>query len=68
MRKNRLEYIERTGVNAFRKPIAVICVETGKSYLSMRTAAKAVGVTHRTVSYVCSGIDYTAGGDHWRLA
>ena len=67
-RQLALAYIARTGDKEFRSPIPVICIETGIRYSSMREAGKAAGVNHRNISYVCSGVDVTAGGYHWKYA
>ena len=67
-RELALEYIARTGDNEFRKPIPVICIETGTEYSSMSKAGRAVGVDHRCIGHVCSGIAVSAGGYHWKFA
>ena len=66
---NRVKaYYARTGEKPARKAIPVICIETGEVYSSMTKAEQATGIDHRSISYVCNGIKYTAGGLHWRFA
>lgn len=45
---------------------AVICIETGKVFLSMTEAAKSVNVDISAVYHCLKGINNTAGGKHWR--
>lgn len=47
---------------------AVICVETGTLYSSLREAAKAIGVTQGAISNSVRGITKTSGGYHWKYA
>lgn len=48
--------------------IAVICVETGQTYSSMKEAAEAVGVKASGISLCCKGTRKICGGYHWRYA
>lgn len=47
---------------------AVVCVETGKVYPNMKTAAADIGVVPSAISGVIRGVNITAGGYHWRYA
>ena len=47
---------------------AVICVETGKVYPNMKTAAADIGIVPSAISGVIRGVNITAGGYHWRYA
>ncbi len=49
-------------------PDAVICVETGERFESIRKAAKAVGIPNTSISCVLKGKMITAGGYHWQYA
>ena len=49
-------------------PDAVICVETGERFESIRKAAKAMGVLNTSISGVLKGKMITAGGYHWKYA
>ena len=44
----------------------VMCVETGKVYPNMKTAAADVVISPSAISLVLRGITLTAGGYHWR--
>lgn len=44
----------------------VMCVETGKVYPNMKTAAADIGIDPSAISGVIRGINITAGGYHWR--
>ena len=59
------DYYARTGTSPCKPAIPVRCIETGKVYSSLTQAEKATGINHRSISYVCNGIKYTAGGLHW---
>lgn len=45
---------------------AVVCLETGKTYTTMRAAAEDTGVNARSISMVCRGVRNYAGGLKWR--
>lgn len=47
----------------FRKPI--ICLDTGKIFNSVKSAAASVGVTHSCISMALNGKMKTAGGYRW---
>ena len=47
---------------------AVVCVETGKVYPNMKTAAADIGIVPSAISGVIRGVNITAGGYHWRYA
>lgn len=49
-------------------PDAVICVETGERFESIRQAAKITGVAVTSISRVLKGTLVTAGGFHWKYA
>lgn len=49
-----------------RKP--VICVETGKRYVSMVDAGKQLGISYKHMSDCCKGKRKTTGGYHWKYA
>lgn len=49
-------------------PDAVICVETGERFESIRQAAKITGVAATSISRVLKGTLVTAGGFHWKYA
>lgn len=49
-------------------PDAVICVETGERFESIRKAAKATGISNTSISGVLKGKMLTAGGYHWQYA
>ena len=50
-------------------PKQVLCVETGKTYDSINSAARAIGLNKKIISNCCRGVDHyhTAGGYHWRF-
>lgn len=50
------------------KSRAVVCVETGIVYKSMKSAAEALGINRGSISNVCLGKAKTAGGYHWQFA
>lgn len=62
------DYYARTGISPHKPAIPVKCIETGEVYSSMTKAEKATGVNQRSISYVCNGIKYSAGGLHWKFA
>ena len=43
----------------------VLCIETGKVYLSTYEAERKTGVHQTNISHVCLGKRKTAGGYHW---
>ena len=47
----------------FQKPI--ICIETGETFESVKSAAIKAGVNHSSISQVLNGKTKTAGGYHW---
>lgn len=47
---------------------AVICIETGKRYETLRAASQDTGINYSCISAVARGHGYTAGGYHWKLA
>ena len=47
---------------------AVVCIETGKVYPNMKTAAADIGIVPSAISGVIRGANITAGGYHWRYA
>ena len=61
-------YYKRTGKIPHREAIPVMCIETGVKYPSMMAAERATGVNQRSISYVCNGLKYSAGGYHWKFA
>lgn len=50
-----------------RREKAVICLESGKEYPSIRKAAKAINRSASAVSSCCHKINQTAGGQHFRF-
>lgn len=44
---------------------AVLCVETGEIFESIREAQRKTGINHGNISAVCIGHRKTAGGYHW---
>jgi hypothetical protein len=48
--------------------IAVVCIETGKVFLSQIEAGKTIDVSHRHISDCCKNKRNTCGGYHWRYA
>lgn len=51
-----------------KKNTAVICIETGKRYETLRAASQDTGINYSCISAVARGHGYTAGGYHWKLA
>lgn len=49
-----------------KKSKQVLCVETGKTYPSLRQAERELGISHNNISAVCLGKYKTCGGFHWR--
>lgn len=49
-----------------RKKVAVLCVETNKTYDGLRVAERETNVAHSEISACCKGIRKSAGGYHWR--
>lgn len=45
---------------------AVLCVETGKQYVSMKEAARQTGTCAKSIEKVLHGQRKTAGGFHWQ--
>jgi hypothetical protein len=45
---------------------AVICIETGEIFTSVKEAADSIGTTRVNVSRCVNGQNKTAGGFHWR--
>ena len=62
------DYYAHAGIPPHRPAIPVKCIETGEVYSSMTKAEQATGIDHRSISYVCNGLKYSAGGLHWRFA
>lgn len=55
--------------SAAEQPVAIICVETGKSYESYADAAKDVGLSKGDgIARCCKLLQDTAGGYHWRYS
>lgn len=48
-----------------RRATAVICIETGEVYRSMKVAEEATGADHSGISRVCRKKRITAGRLHW---
>ena len=46
----------------------VFCVETGKTYNTLKAAEADTGIDSSCISAVAHGRGYTAGGFHWKLA
>jgi hypothetical protein len=49
-------------------PKAVVCVETGQRYSSIKEAARQTGLAKNKISYCCRGIRKSTGGYHWKFA
>lgn len=47
---------------------AVVCIETGKVFLSQIEAGKTISVSHNHISDCCKNDRHTCGGYHWRYA
>ncbi len=47
---------------------AVLCVETGITYVSTREAQRLTGADHGDISKCCNGKKKTCGGFHWRFS
>lgn len=47
---------------------AVVCIETGKVFLSQIEAGETIAVSHRHISDCCKNQRHTCGGYHWRYA
>lgn len=47
---------------------AVVCIETGKVFLSQIEAGETIAVSHRHISDCCKNDRHTCGGYHWRYA
>ena len=64
------KYNEIRGENERKNhlPDAVICIETGEKFDSIRQAAKATGIANTSISGVLKGKLITAGGFHWKYA
>jgi group I intron endonuclease len=45
---------------------AVMCVETGQVFLTMKDAEAATGILWQGISHVVRGVRHTAGGFHWK--
>lgn len=45
---------------------AVMCVETGKKYISRKEAERETGCYYKSISKCCDGRMETTGGYHWR--
>lgn len=51
-----------------RSRVAVLCVETGEVFKSLREAAKATGANPPNICNCCKGKKKTAAGFHWQYA
>ena len=49
-------------------PKAVVCIETGKVFLSRSEAGKTITVSCRKIDDCCQNKRHTCGGYHWRYA
>lgn len=47
---------------------AIVCIETGRVFLSQIEAGKTLTVSHRHISDCCKNQRHTCGGYHWRYA
>ena len=45
---------------------AVMCVETGKKYISRKEAERETGCYYKSISKCCDGLRETTGGYHWK--
>ena len=48
-----------------RKP--VVCIETGRVFVSVRDAGRKLGISHKHISAVCRGERKSAYGLHWKF-
>ena len=44
---------------------SIICIETGKIYMSISLASKTTGICYKNIRRSCNGERKTAGGFHW---
>lgn len=51
--------------NRLHRGTVVRCVETGKIYPSIRSAAQDLGICENSITQCCTGRSHTAGGLHW---
>ncbi len=57
------QWADEERLKLIKKPI--ICIDTGKIFDSVKSAAASVGVTHSAISAVLNGRVKTAGGYRW---
>lgn len=62
-----MTYGKAPKVRARKRAIPVVCVETGKTYQSIREASKAAGVNVCSISLCARGKAKSAGGLHWKF-
>lgn len=67
-RKYNINYADRTIKAAKACEKKVICIETGKIYDSLTSAAAENGLLKSRISNVCHGKRKTTGGFHWSFA
>ena len=61
--KRRSQFLSESGKREFPP---VICIETGVIFSQPKEAAASIGVDPSNITKVCSGVQLTAGGFHWR--
>lgn len=62
--ENRRQHrLECSGITGYPK---VICIETGEVFEQPKTAAEKIGVHPSSITNVCSGVQLSAGGFHWK--
>lgn len=49
-----------------RRTAAVVCIDTGKEYESIKQAAEITGINKASISHAICGISKTAGGFRWK--
>ena len=66
--ETRRKFSESHKGKSNHKEVAVVCIETGIIYISMKAAQQETGVSASNIGSVCRGKTKTAGGYHWRYA
>lgn len=64
--KKKCTYVKRKSERKDFKPRRVLCVETGKTYDSISSAARDSGVEQSNISRALNGRQKTSGGFHWK--
>lgn len=62
----RTQRVVENNTNHPNKSKKVICIETGKIYVSTMQVERDLGFAHTNISYACTGRYKTAYGFHWK--